>query len=570
MIRKMKISQKLILTSFISTIFLIIIGVLGLTSMNKINNKGQEIYNNNLKSLEKLYSAQNIINNILSDVEHILNEKFRADISNIEEDIKGNIDKNNKIYEEYEKIPSKSETEKESYNNVKAILVIHRGIREEIVKYVEYGDYVKASEIYNNEYKKVKEQLVNELNTVINDNILQAEKTLESNNATYKNSIILQSVIIAIAAVFLFAIGINMAIWLRRRINNVMKFADNLADGDLTQEMKITAEDELGNMGRALNRASANMRQLVAELVNGMQDMNVSSEELTATMEEVSATIINIKEATEVIAEGSEELSASTEEVSATAEEIGNHINDLADRAIEGDKTSAEIMERAINIKNKAKQSSINANEIYEDKEMKIKKAIDDTEVLKEIGVMAETISEIAEQTNLLSLNASIEAARAGDAGRGFAVVAEEIRKLAEQSGQAVTNISRVIVDVRSAINNLVVNANDILVFMDNQVKPDYEMLKEVGQQYEEDAEFINKMSNKISMSSKTISKNIYEVNGAIVNVSASTQQSSASSEEILGSITETSSAIEEVAKQAQSTSGLAEKLIGLANKFKI
>lgn len=183
---------------------------------------------------------------------------------------------------------------------------------------------------------------------------------------------------------------------------------------------------------------------------------------------------------------------------------------------------------------------------------------------------MAETISQIAEQTNLLSLNASIEAARAGEAGKGFAVVAEEIRKLAEQSGQAVTSISRVIKDVRSAIKNLVDNTNDILVFMDNQVRPDYEMLKQAGQQYQKDAEFVSEMSNKISISANTISSSIYEVNGAVVNVSAATQQSAASSEEILGSITETSSAVEEVTKQAQNTSELAEKLTKLAYRFKI
>lgn len=570
MIKKMKIWQKLISISVISTLFLIIVGIFGLNSMNKINNNGQEIYNNNLKSLKKLSSAQIIINNILSDVEHILNVKFRSDLSSIEEKIKISTDENNKIYEEYEKIPSKSDEEKESYNKVKSTLVIYRDTREEIIKYVKDGNYDKANVIYNDEYIKLKEQLVDELNTVINENTLQAEKILELNNTTYKSSIVLQSVIIISCALFLFSLGIVMAIWLRKRINTIMIFANNLADGDLTQEIKIIAEDELGNMGIALNRASVNMKQLVTELVKGMEDVNASSEELTATMEEVTATIINIREATEGIAEGNGELSASTEEVSATTEEIKNHVSDLAYRAVEGDKTSTEIMERALNIKNKAEESSINANEIYEDKEIKIKKAIDDIEVIKEIGVMAETISQIAEQTNLLSLNASIEAARAGEVGKGFAVVAEEIRKLAEQSGQAVTNISRVIKDVRSAINNLVVNTNDILVFMDNQVRPDYEMLKEAGQQYQKDAEFVSKMSNKISISANTISNSIYEVNGAIVNVSAATQQSAASSEEILGSITETSSAVEEVTKQAQNTSELAEKLTGLAYKFKI
>lgn len=144
-------------------------------------------------------------------------------------------------------------------------------------------------------------------------------------------------------------------------------------------------------------------------------------------------------------------------------------------------------MERALNIKNKGNKSSIYANNLYDDKEIKINKAIDDAQVINKIGIMTETISQIAKQTNLLSLNASIEAARAGESGKGFAVVAEEIRKLAEESGHAVTNISIVIEDVKNAINNLVLNSKDILLFMDNQVKPDYEMLNETGQQYQRD-----------------------------------------------------------------------------------
>ena len=570
MIRKLKISQKLILSSIISTIFLLIVGGFALKSMWKININGQNIYNNNLMALKYIYSIQANVDDTLLNFEYMLNKDNISNISDYEKNIANNTSSNNWLFEEYEKLPSTSEKQEEEYKQVKDTLALYREVRDRIINYVKEENYNEANKTYRNEYIKIKDQLIAELDDLIEENVIQAENTANVNSAIYKSSFILQIIIILAASLFLFLIGYSMAKWLSRRINNAVNFVNNLAEGDLTQEAKITSEDELDKMAIALNKASKNMRGLVIELISGMENMSASSEELTATMEEISATIINIKEAAELIAEGDGELSASSEEVSATTEEIEIHIKDLADKALEADKISAEIMERALMIRNKAEESSSSANELYEDKEIKIKKAIKDIEILEEIRVMAEAISQIAEQTNLLSLNASIEAARAGEAGKGFAVVAEEIRKLAEQSAQSVTHISRIIKDVRDAIDNLVVNTNDILAFMDNKVKPDYEMLKETGIQYQNDAEFVHKMSNEISISTNTISSSINEVNNAMTNVTELTQQSAASSEEILGSLTETSSAVEEVAKQAQSTSELAERLSSSSNKFKI
>lgn len=570
MIRKLKISQKLILSSIISTIFLLIVGGFALKSMWKININGQNIYNNNLMALKYIYSIQVNVDDTLLNFEYMLNKDNISNISDYEKNIANNTSSNNWLFEEYEKLPSTSEKQEEEYKQVKDTLALYREVRDRIINYVKEENYNEANKTYRNEYIKIKDQLIAELDDLIEENVIQAENTANVNSAIYKSSFILQIIIILAASLFLFLIGYSMAKWLSRRINNAVNFVNNLAEGDLTQEAKITSEDELDKMAIALNKASKNMRGLVIELISGMENMSASSEELTATMEEISATIINIKGAAELIAEGDGELSASSEEVSATTEEIEIHIKDLADKALEADKISAEIMERALMIRNKAEESSSSANELYEDKEIKIKKAIKDIEILEEIRVMAEAISQIAEQTNLLSLNASIEAARAGEAGKGFAVVAEEIRKLAEQSAQSVTHISRIIKDVRDAIDNLVVNTNDILAFMDNKVKPDYEMLKETGIQYQNDAEFVHKMSNEISISTNTISSSINEVNNAMTNVTELTQQSAASSEEILGSLTETSSAVEEVAKQAQSTSELAERLSSSSNKFKI
>lgn len=570
MLKKIKISQKLIATSIISTLFLILIGMVGLSNMKKLNDNTDTIYNNDLIALQKLYSIQSNVNLGLSDMENIINSNFKSNIDNAESDLKHLTDLNNELFGEFEKIPFSSTKEEADYKNVRNVLSQYRDLRIKIINYVKEDKYNEAIKLYNAEYVKLREQLVNSINTVIEDNVTYAKNTSESSKVVFKNSFIFLASVIVIGALTLIILGSIMAIWLRKRINYVVNFANSLAEGDLTQEMKISIDDELGSMSRALNIAVANMKTLVSELVHEMKEMSFSNEALMLLMKEMSATMINIKEATGGIAETSGELSTSTQEVSTNTMVIEQLTNELNKKAEKREIDSNEIMQRALVVKEKAEQSSINAISLYDEKETKIRKVIDDIKVIREIDNMAEVIGQIAEQTNLLSLNASIEAARAGEAGRGFAVVADEVRKLAEQSSQTVIEIKKNVGQVREVIENFISNTNDILGFIENQVKPDYEMIKVIGNQYELDAKIVKQMSKEISVSASSIVRNASRVNNSILNISAATQEAASSVEEIFASITETSAAVEQVTKHAKDSSELADKLIGMGQKFKI
>lgn len=200
----------------------------------------------------------------------------------------------------------------------------------------------------------------------------------------------------------------------------------------------------------------------------------------------------------------------------------------------------------------------------------KMQKAIEDGKVVESIKVMAETIGGIAEQTNLLALNAAIEAARAGEQGKGFAVVAEEVRKLAEQSSDAVINIQDTINKVQLAFNSSINTGSDILEFISKNVEEQFNDYSEVGNKYYNDSNFVSNMSEEIAAMSEEITATVGQVSEAIQNMAQTSQKSSEGAEMIKDSMNETTKAIEQVALTAQGQAELAQKLNEMVQKFKI
>lgn len=203
---------------------------------------------------------------------------------------------------------------------------------------------------------------------------------------------------------------------------------------------------------------------------------------------------------------------------------------------------AGEINVRAERLKERAWESRTQADTVYGLSEEKLRTAIEQSGSISQISALTGAILEIAAQTNLLSLNASIEAARVGKAGRGFAVVAEEIRKLADNSRETVTEIQGVTGAVVQAVSNLVEAAESMLGFMDSQVKTDYDAMQETGERYSEDARYIEEL---------------------VTDFSATSEELLASIQSMLTAISETGSATNEGAEGAGAIAAGAEQIIG-------
>jgi len=150
-----------------------------------------------------------------------------------------------------------------------------------------------------------------------------------------------------------------------------------------------------------------------------------------------------------------------------------------------------------------------------------LEKAILETKAVEQINALSEVIMQITSQTNLLSLNAAIEAARAGDAGKGFAVVADEIRKLAEDSKNAVGKIQAVTKTVMSSVENLTSISSKLLEFVSGNISRDYETMLNTTDLYSSDAEFFDNLASKFSKMAEELGSSIHDISEAIKEVSS-------------------------------------------------
>ncbi|MEY8303848.1 methyl-accepting chemotaxis protein [Anaerosalibacter bizertensis] len=377
-------------------------------------------------------------------------------------------------------------------------------------------------------------------------------------------SIIIISIVIVVLCIFLFAnyIGNN--------IKKVNDFAMQIADGDLTGQLELKSNDELGEMSNHLNKMKENIHSIIKSIMDNSEYINTSAEELSATVEELSAKSLTINDAVDTIAEDMEESSAASEEISASMEEVDSSVNVLSSNATKGSHNAKSAKERASQVQVNSKDAKQKAVELYIQKENNMKKVIEESAVIDNIKIMTDTISSIAEQTNLLALNAAIEAARAGEHGRGFAVVAEEVRKLAEQSSDAVIDIQNTIESVKKVFNDSIETGNDILAFIDVDIRKNYDEYEEMGNQYYIDSDFVSTMSEELAAMSEEITATVGEVSDAIQSMAQSTQKSSEKAETIRENMNETTEAIEYVAETAQRQSELAQKLNDMVQKFKI
>ena len=408
---------------------------------------------------------------------------------------------------------------------------------------------------------------INTMSELMEQVSLQKQSDLEDNiNYTEIKFLVLSIAVIVITLVF----GILISRDSTKVLYKIRDLATRLSNYDFSEDLLLKRRDEYGQTADTLNKAQQNVRELVRVIIERAKEIDTSSKNLAVSTEEISNNFTQVNGATRNINTSIQENSALSEEISASVEEVDSSVSLLASKATEGTNDAVSIKERATIVGENSKKAISSINNVYEEKQKMIIEAIENGKVVNEIAVMANSISEIAEQINLLSLNAAIEAARAGEQGRGFAVVAEEVRKLADESSEAVKSVQDVIVKVQQSFDDLSNSSNDLLRFMDQDVNKQFREFSNIGTQYYDDADFVNSMSSELAAMSEEISATINQVSEAVQHMAEMAQETSHSIEDIEDNLENSSVSVNSISETAKKQSDLSNELSELVKKFNI
>lgn len=365
-----------------------------------------------------------------------------------------------------------------------------------------------------------------------------------------------------ILALFARYIGANIARPIMRTTERlgVMGTGDFRLEGEAAAEMQELASrpDELGTMAQAMQEMNEKVRALMRNVAQTAEYLAASSEELTSSAEQAADVSQSIAESIVKVAgacseqfddvqtanEHTKKLTQHMQDFEGHLEETGQQVQKTSDVATEGHQGVATAV---------TGMQSIQTNVSH------IAELIEGLgENSKQIGEIVDTIAGIAEQTNLLALNAAIEAARAGEHGRGFAVVADEVRKLAEQSQEAASEISERIGRIQSSTQEAVDAMHQGL----SEVMDGTKTVQGAGTSFDGIASMVGKAAaasqamqssvERLTQSIGHIDAAVEEINTKSRSVADEAQTVSAATEEETASMHEIADASRKLAEQAQ------------------
>jgi methyl-accepting chemotaxis protein len=350
-------------------------------------------------------------------------------------------------------------------------------------------------------------------------------------------------IIVLLLAASIIAIGISL-ITVRSitvPLSEGVAVANRLASGNLTASITIRSKDEIGTLMTAMDNMARSLRELIGKIKYAAENMASGSEQLSASAEEISRGMDH--QATR-----SSQIATATEQMSQTVIDVAKNTADIAQISIQAAdhaKNGEGVVKRSV--------SEVQAIASTVSDSAQVMQRLGDSS--KQIGNIVDVINDIADQTNLLALNAAIEAARAGEQGRGFAVVADEVRKLAERTTQATSQINTMISSIQREVKHAGVTMNTAT----SRVESGVEFSRKAGDSL---SDIVGSVNNLHSM--------VQQIASATEEMSTVSETISSDIQSIAEGSKEISAGSGQIAQASSDLARLATELQGVAGQFQV
>ena len=557
------VKTKVAILSVFLLLTVALVAAVGIYSSHSAKQALDEMYHHNLMTTQYLNDANNRLRSITVNVSYIVQQNFTQENRQILlDDIAGNLAGIRHDVEEIQKMEQSDRTKE-------ALSALDKDLDAADAAVKAVSTLGTAPEDKAEAYNQLSSltAIGANMQVLTPDNVFQGKQLFEANNIQYARTLKIFAAIILISLILGIVMSRIIADNISAPLNTSIDHLNAVATGDLNREIPAALSnraDEIGVVVKALMKMQGFMKQVheeaektdaaVGELEAMINAMNNETQDMSAVTEEMSA--------------GMEETAAST----ASMQQVSGHLSEEIQHTVQEMKKSeaytCEIAVRATELKAKMEQSQEASNRVYGSTKTSVEDAIEAAKVVQEIETLTQAITDVAEQTNLLALNASIEAARAGEQGRGFAVVAGEVGKLAEQSQETAEKIKSLTGQVMGAMEALSKGAFDLLQFIDEDIRKDYEQMDETAVQYKEDAEFFHKTAKGSTKSSEELLSSVRNMNQSMDEIGRATHESADGNTRIAENIVGMAERYADILEKVQGFKEGTERLKNLVTAF--
>lgn len=566
-LKNVNVGKKLAVLIATMLVFLILVGGVGYLYKERANQNVEEMYEENL--LPVLYVNEARAHSRALEalaLEYILTSDQERET--IQEVMTARTKESDEIFA-YLTSTANTEYEEEQTSSILDQVTTYREHRQRILTYAK-ADQSERALSYHFETSHLVDELNVQMDELASYYVELAEANFEDSRAEAVQANQLFVLLFTLSLILSIVVGFYITRLITKPVQAMLQTVQTIADGDLTTEpVAIESNDELGQLGMAMNRMTGNLQNLVKRIQKSGEEVAASSEELTASAEESKQASVQMSALAQGVAEGSETQHHNLTNVTSSVQRLVDGISTISENSQQmkglSESSSAYSEEGAKSVADVVNQMNL----IHDDFEQMNDMINTLGSRSKEIGDISGMITSIADQTNLLALNAAIEAARAGEHGKGFAVVADEVRKLAEQSRQSSDQISGMIQEIQRQTNQAVISMQNVKegvqsgLTASEKTNQSFSFIQASITELFTKIEDVSQSLQQMDQVSSEIATSVQDVNAIVENGVSLSQESSAASEEQLATM-------EEIASAAHSLSNLSEALLETATEFRI